>query len=354
MQHARATTPDPDHGACTDDVARALLVDLLHARELGWEHVAPSARRHLAFLAAAFEAGSGRFRNFRLVDGSWLDLPGSEDANARALHALGETIAAAPEGDVRAAAGDLFARALPTASEVSGLRPQATVLLACDAAERGGIGGDVVEVYQRVGNGLRMAFETREVTFERPWPEPVITYENELPARALIVGGLRLGYPRMTRTGFRVLDWLIDAQTNEDGSLSTVGNAGWWPKGGEKPRYDQQPISATSVLLAAGTAYGVTGEPRYARTMEAAYAWFLGRNDAGVPLADPVTGGCRDGIGPAGASENQGAESTLMWLIAAEHIRALRSATAARAATTAATTATAAAIDAPRTLARAS
>jgi hypothetical protein len=103
-----------------------------------------------------------------------------------------------------------------------------------------------------------------------------------------------------------------------------VGNAGWWPKGGPKARFDQQAISTTSLLLAADTAYEATGSPRYRGAMEMAYGWFVGRNDAHEAVAEPRSGACGDGIGPAGVSRNQGAESTLMWLIALEHIRTIR------------------------------
>jgi len=324
MQHAQGTQPNPDHGYCTDDVARALLVDLLHQRELGWEAVESSAARHVSFLAQAFEGSSGRFRNFRRIDGAWLDVPGSEDANARALHALGEAIVSAPASDVRAAALALFEKALPTASRVNSLRPLAAVLLACDAAARAGMVGEVLDVYARVGDALRLAFETRQAFSDWPWPEALVTYENELPVRALIIGGRGLGRPRMAQVGLAVLDWLIDAQTTEEGRLSTVGNVGWWPKGGRKARFDQQPISATTLLLAADSAHEATGSPRYSAAMEMSYGWFTGRNDALESVAEPGSGACRDGIGPDGVSQNQGAESTLMWHIAAEHIRALR------------------------------
>ncbi|MFV2063541.1 MAG: hypothetical protein ACC726_08500 [Chloroflexota bacterium] len=326
MQHAQGARPDPDHGYCTDDVARALQVDLLHQRELGWEAVEPSAARNLEFLVQAFADSSGRFRNFRRSDGAWLETPGSEDANARALHALGEAIVSAPVSAVRTNAIALFERALPTASQVSSLRPRAAVLLACDAAVRGGMHGEVLEVFQRVSDELRSAFETCGATSDWPWPEAVVTYENELPEKALIIGGQRLDRARMVQAGLRVLDWLIDAQTTKDGHLSTVGNAGWWPRDGQKARFDQQPISATALLLAADTAYAVTGATRYKDAMEVAYAWFTGRNDAHAWIAEPGSGACCDGIGPAGVSENQGAESTLMWLIAVEHIRIMRTA----------------------------
>ena len=324
VQHAQGAEPDFDHGYCTDDVSRALLVDLLHHRELGWEAVEDSAARNVEFLAQAYVESSGRFRNFRSIDGSWLDIIGSEDANARALQALAEVIASAPSGVVRDTAVALFETALPTASLVGSLRPLAAVLLACDAAARAGMTGEVLDTYERVGNDLRGAFERCASSAHWPWPEDTVTYENELPVRALITAGRRMGDAWMESTGLRILDWLIDAQTADDGHLTSVGNAGWWPKGRQRARYDQQPISTTSLLLAADTAYEITGMPRYRLAMEMAYGWFVGRNDAHAPVAEPTTGACHDGIGPAGVNENQGAESTLMWLIAAEQMRALR------------------------------
>ena len=324
MQHAQGAVADPEHGYCTDDVARALLVDLLHQRELGWAAVEASATRNVRFLDEAFVSASGRFRNLRRSDGAWLDAPGSEDADARALLALAATVASAPTGLVSTAAADVFERAFLSASQVSSLRPRATVLLACDAAVHAGISGQVRQVYERVADELVRSFERCEADSHWPWPEDIVTYENELPARALIVGGRTLGRPRMLDLGLRVLDWLIDAQTTRDGWLRSVGNAGWWPRGGTKAVFDQQAISATSMLLAADSAFAATGWPRYRDAMEMAYGWFLGRNDARAWVAEPRSGAGGDGIGPAGVSRNRGAESTLMWLIALEHIRAIR------------------------------
>ena len=324
MQHARAARPDPLHGYCTDDVARGLLVDLLHGRVLGWPAVETSVARNVAFLAEAFERSSGRFRNLRRANGAWLDIAGSEDANARALYALAEVTASGLAGPVRRTATRLFEDALPTASRVSSLRPRATVILACDAVAGTGMMGEVIEVYQQMAADLWRSFANAETDAAWPWPEPIVTYENELPAQALIVAGRRLDRPPMVQTGLRVLDWLIEAQTSADGHMQTVGNAGWWPRSGRAARFDQQPISATSLLLAAEAALEETGAPRYREAMESAYGWFLGRNDAHAPVADPAVGAGADGIGPAGVSRNQGAESTLMWLIALEHMRAMR------------------------------
>jgi len=321
LQHAVGRRPDPAHGYCTDDVARALIVDLLHEPAFGWPAVEASAWRSLRFLVEAFDPASGQFRNVRRIDGRWLDSVGSQDASARAMLALGESIARAPEGRLREVATSLFQQALPAATALTALRPRAAVLLACEAALRGGLGGELRETYEQVANGLRLTFEAHRLRPQWPWPEPVLTYENALPAQALITGGERLGDGRMVRVGSRILDWLIETQTAAEGHLSPVGNDGWWRRDGARAQFDQQPIEATALLLAAAAAYEATGQDRYRQAMEMAYAWFLGANDVAARIAEPERGGCHDGLTPSGVNENQGAESTLMWLIALEEIR---------------------------------
>jgi hypothetical protein len=322
MQHAIGSRPDPAHGYCTDDVARALRVDLLHQRELGWTAVADSAWRNLRFLREAMDETTGRFRNFRRVDGSWLEGPGSEDSQGRAMLALGETIAGAPDAAMVESARSLFARALPAARELSALRAQASVMLGCDAAMRGAPNARTAMAYRLLADRLESTFvpHTRSPW---PWPESRMTYENALPVQALIVAGQYLRRQPMQEAGLDLLDWLVGAQTSPRGHFSPIGNQ-WWSRGGEKSRFDQQPIEATALLLAAESAYFVTDDERYWTAMERAYAWFLGKNDLGLDVADPERGAGCDGLTPHGVNTNQGAESTLMWLIALEHVRAIR------------------------------
>ena len=132
----------------------------------------------------------------------------------------------------------------------------------------------------------------------------------------------------MVLGGCQVLDWLIEMQTGPNGTFSPVGNRGWWPRKGAKSQFDQQPIEAMALVLAAEDALSATADERYRRAAEMAYAWFLGANDGGIEVAVPLTGGCRDGLTPNGLNDNQGAESTLAWLTALEHIRVLRAADA--------------------------
>lgn len=354
LQHATGSTPDPEHGYCVDDVGRALEVDLLHARVLRWPAVAESAERSLAFLEAAFDPTSGRFRNFRAMDGSWRDEPASNDSNGRAMLALGQVIHLAPELAFADRAGALFALALPKAARMTSPRAQASVVLACLAATSGpgaaaaAAAAAASAAATTTSSATRRPVTTQELnatvvmrtlatdlharvqSFARPgwpWPEPVLTYENALVPRAMILAGQRLGARAMGAIGLQVLDWLIEVQTAEAGHLSPIGN-GWWEHGGTKSQFDQQPIEATSLLLAAEAAFSVTGKARYRLAMERSYAWFLGGNDHGLRVAEPARGACRDGLTAEGVNTNEGAESTLMWLTALEHIRLLREAVA--------------------------
>ena len=324
MQHAIGRRPDPRHGYCTDDVARALQVDLLHQRELGWPKVASRAIANLRFLVDAFDPLTGRFRNFRRTGGSWTDGPGSADSHGRAMLAIGEVIEVAPEEAMVEQARSLFGRALPAARELTDLRARASTLLGWAAAIRAtpgsvppaAFGVLARELHARLTVGMDPAW---------PWPEPIVTYENALLPRALIVSGRALHDGSMISTGLTVLDWLIEQQLAPAGHLSPIGN-GWWPRSGRKSTFDQQPIEATALLLAAEAAFEATAAPRYQVAMELAYAWFLGANDLGLEVAEPKRGGGRDGLTRRGVNTNQGAESTLMWLIAAAHLRAARSA----------------------------
>lgn len=323
-QHAIENRPNKAFGYCTDDVARALEVDLLHSRGLGWGTVEADATRSLAFLRAAFNGRAGRFRNFRSARGDWLDDVGSEDCHGRAMVALGLAAADAPDAGFAADALALFGRALPAARSLTGLRPIAEAILGCDGALRAGATGEVEEVFADLAGRMSGAFSG--LPAEWPWPEQVVTYENALLPQALIAVGVRLHDEAALSMGLRVLDWLALAQTTEAGRLSLVGNECWWRRGEQPERFDQQPIDAATMLLAGEAAYDATGSQRYRALAEMAYAWFLGDNDTDVPVAIPATGGCHDGLTAGGVNRNQGAESTLMWLTALEHIRRLRAA----------------------------
>lgn len=324
-QHARGVEPDRHFGYCTDDVARAIVVDVLHSRELGWAAVDASARRSFRFLQDAYDRTSGRFRNLRDAEGVWLNVAASEDCHARALVGLAAVMAEVPGTDLGDQTRQLFFRALPASLSFGAPRPVSATLLACNAVIEAALPSDARSAFDLLA--ARLVEIVGEPTTEWPWFEPVLTYENALIPRALIAAGLRLGQPTLVTGGCSVLDWLIDVQTGESGQFSPIGNKTWWSWKAERSQFDQQPIEAATMVAAAADAHLATGRGCYLRAAETAYGWFLGDNDLGVPLAIPASGGCHDGLTPWGPNENQGGESTLMWLTALEQVRELRRST---------------------------
>ena len=319
-QHAQGRNPDLGQGYCTDDVARAAIVDVLHGRQLGRPAVAESLRRSLQFLADAVVPETGRFRNFRDSDGNWLERVGSADAHARAVQALGVVAGDAADERTSIAASRLLDEVLPVSLELDGLRPWAHVVLGCTAALAGlrpPVGARII--LEALAGRLYSAFEATSEAW--PWPEPIVTYENAILAQALIEAGAWLHSPAMVEHGLATLDWLLDAQTAAAGHLQPVGNRGWWPRGESPALFDQQPIEATAFVEACAAAWRVTGRSAWLTEMRRAYAWFSGANAVGLAVAHPAIGGCGDGLAAATVNANQGAESTLAWLTATECVR---------------------------------
>lgn len=349
-QHASGSEPNTAFGYCTDDVARALVVDVLHRRGGETAELDRSMGRSLQFLRDGFDATSGRFLNMRASGGRWLANEVSEDCHARAMVGLAAVMAEMPKTELAERSAGLFARAIPAAASFGGLRSISAVILACDAAIGVGFPADPIlesstaRLTELFGEQMkaptvssarrrgRLVVLRNDAHFDRraaallewPWPEPVLTYENALVSHAMIVAGMRLDDVSLVDRGCAVLDWLIDVQTGESCGFSPIGNSSWWYRGRSPSQFDQQPIEAATMVSAAAAAFGATGLRRYLDAAEAAYGWFLGDNDVRIALADPVRGACSDGLFETGRSENQGAESTLMWLTALEQIRALR------------------------------
>jgi hypothetical protein len=142
-----------------------------------------------------------------------------------------------------------------------------------------------------------------------PWPEPRLAYANAVLPDALLAAGVALGSSSLVADGLQLLAWLLDGQVHH-GRMSVVPVGGRGP-GERGPGFDQQPIEAATFADACARAYALTGQLRWRTGIDQAAAWFLGANDTGTSLRDPVSGGCCDGLQPVGRNENQGAESTL-------------------------------------------
>ncbi len=318
LQHAIYSIPYCSEGYTTDDNARALIVStLLNSSPLSASDKYLSlSRRYLAFLWLAFHDKTGRFRNFMNYDRTWQEEVGSEDSHGRALWALGTVLGISEDAGLRGAAGRLFEAAVPATLRFTSPRAWAFSILGMQAyLDR--FPGD------RVIQGSRNALANRlldiyEQTHSAKWHwfEKSLSYSNARLPQALLIAGWRSDNKRMIEAGCTSLQWLVAEQHRGNGAVFVpIGSRGFFIAGGEKARFDQQPVEACATISACVQAYLLTKEQHWVDEAWCALRWFLGENDLQVPLYDAVTGGCRDGLHPDRVNENQGAESTLSFLM---------------------------------------
>jgi len=325
FQHASFTVPNFSEGYCTDDNARALVLALM-LQKLG--HGSPQlgaqAATYAAFLNHAFDRKLGRFRNFMSFDRRWLEEVGSEDCQGHALWALGLCVSQAGQDSFQMLAAQLFEQALPVAAEFTSPRAWAFTLIGIDEYLQR-FSGD------RRTNQIRDSLTAKLVqrfadaaTEDWQWFEDTVSYTNAKLPHALILSGRCLNNAPMLELGLKTLRWLIKIQTSEAGAFRPIGSNGFYPRGEQCARFDQQPIEAQATVSACIEAYQATHDMFWVAEARRAFEWFLGRNDLGMALYDAGTGGCRDGLHVDRLSQNQGAESTLAFLLALAEKRALQ------------------------------
>jgi hypothetical protein len=313
VQHAAYSVPARSTGYCVDDNARALIVAVNADRVQGGTKTRELVTLYLSYLYVSQQA-DGSFRNFMSYDRVLDSAPPSDDCIGRAIWALSVAATGAADEGCRSLAREMLTHALPHASGL-GLRGTAQVvlgivdLLAADpgaAAER--------RLLDELVAKLLSAYRAN-ASDEWRWFESTLTYDNALLPLALLAAYSITGDLPALHDARESLAFLEDVCFDHD-QLALVGNTGWHSRGGDKAPADEQAIDATALVLAFSRAYAVTKDRRYLRRMREAFAWFLGANRLGLPLYDFTTGGCHDGIGVSHVNRNQGAESTICFLMA--------------------------------------
>ena len=320
LQHAIFSVPNTREGYTTDDNARALIVSTLLDGRAGIEQREEQlnlSRRYLAFLWLAFHSDTGRFRNFLGYDRKWLEGIGSEDSHGRALWALGSVLGQSQNPGLRGAAGRLFEVAVPAVLTFSSPRAWAFSILGLQAyldrfpgdraiqGARNTLANRLLDTYKR----------SRSETWH--WFEKSLAYSNARLSQALILAGRRSNNKTMIAVGIESLEWLVAIQHCGNPAIFVpIGSNRCYAEGAEKPRFDQQPVEACATISACLEAYRLTHDERWTEEADCAFRWFLGNNDLRVSLYDVTTGGCKDGLHPDRVNENQGAESTLSFLMA--------------------------------------
>jgi glycosyltransferase involved in cell wall biosynthesis len=326
VEHAVFVVPNYPEGYSTDDNARALIVTTL-LEEIGVHSPANSAdlaSRYLAFLWHAFDPATKRFRNCLNYEGVWHETEHSEDSHGRALWGLGTVLGRSKNAGLRGAAGRMFELATPTAVEFKSPRACAFALLGLQEyldsfpGDRAALGAS-----DTLANRLLNSYRAHR-TDDWKWFENGLSYSNARLPQALMRAGMRAGNEEMVVAALESLDWLASVQRCETrGHFMPIGSQGFYSKTTEKARFDQQPVEACGAVSACLQAYRATGKGRWRKEAWCAFNWFLGDNDLQIALYDPTTGGCRDGLHPDRANENQGAESTLSFLMALFEMRQL-------------------------------
>ncbi len=310
FEHALFAQPRPEHGYCSDDMARVLVVV---ARERSHAQVMRNlAMLSLRFLQDALDS-QGRCRNRMNRSGAWEDSPGLEDCWGRSIWGLGTAFSHSDDPLIRHFATKGLERAMRQRSPW----PRAMAFAALGAAEVLGVDQDNVSARTLLSDAADTMTEGR--SREWPWHEARLRYANAALPESMIAAGSALERPSLLRRGLDLLGWLIDRETRQ-GHLSVTPVGGSGPDN-HGPGFDQQPIEAAALADACSRAKAVDGNRDWEHGIAAAAGWFLGRNDTGVVMWDPTTGGGFDGLGIGGANLNQGTESTLALLSTLQHAR---------------------------------
>ena len=329
LQHAMFNVPNYNEGYCTDDNARAFILSIL-LEELGGRPPADSLDRlsssYLAFLYAAMNQTTGRFRNFMSHGRFWLEEAGSEDSHGRALWALGTGAGRSRNEGHRRLCVQLFQRALPVVEAFNSPRAWAFTLLGIQEYLRSSPEQGEFSALRQVLTDRLIGLWQDCASETWPWFEPAATYDNARLCQALLLSGQWQPSAQAFEIGLKSLRWLVSVQRSPAGHFRPIGSNGFYHRDGAHADFDQQPLEAAAMVAACLEASRATQDPFWSREAKRAFEWFLGRNDLGLPLYDSGSGGCSDGLHQDRISENQGAESTLAFQLslaemnAAEHM----------------------------------
>ena len=326
-RHKTQAQPKNTDGYSVDDNALAFVL----AVSLEEMEEAPDTARALAetyarFLLQAFNPKTKQFHNVMGFDGEWLDKEGPEDSHGRALWALGTGVGRSPHRSFQASCGRVFAQALPGVADFNSPRAWAYALLG-------------IHEYLRILSGDRAVLQMRDTLASRllelfirsaysdwHWFEDILGHDSARLAHALIVNGDAPGHKTLLDCGLHTLQWLVEVQTSEDGHFRPIGTNGFYRRGGPRAYYDQLPIEVYAMVSACLVAYRATSNLVWHERAQRAFDWFMGWNDQGLELYSAATGGCCDALQMDRVNTNQGAESTLAFLLSLAEMRTARSA----------------------------
>jgi len=313
IQHAKFGIPNLKEGYCLDDNARALLMVLMAYRQMKDARALELSPIYLSYIHY-MQNPDGTFRNFMSFNRNYLDEVGSEDSFGRTIWALGYLLGNAPNDAYFQAGSVVFFNALPNFEKLTSIRGIANTMIGmCYYLKVNPSDDSMTERLRNMALKLITHYQENETT-DWLWFESLLAYDNGiLPLSLLHAAGI-LNDDRVTKVAFTSMDFLT-ALTMKGDCLSIIGNEKWYKKDGERSVFAQQPIDAMAMVLMFHEAFHFTKEKVYLNKLNTSFLWFLGENDLRMSLYDFETNGCCDGFESYGVNRNQGAESSLSYLI---------------------------------------
>lgn len=313
FQHAKFGIPNLKDGYCLDDNARALLMVLMVYRETKSTVALNMASIYMSYIYYMQNA-NGTFRNFLSFSRAFLDETGSEDSFSRTIWALGYLLAHPPNDAYYQTGKEIFFNAAPNFERLQSIRAISNTIVGISYyLEKNPNDQDMTGTLRSLTTKLINHYD-KNSDHEWKWFESLLAYDNGMIPLALLHSAEILEDTRIKETAMESMNFLTEITLNQ-GFLSVVGNEKWYKKGEERSIFAQQPIDALAMVLMYHQAFRLTKNKEYLNKLFTCFMWFLGENDIGMSLLDFETKGCCDGIESSGVNRNQGAESTLAYLI---------------------------------------
>ncbi len=313
FQHAKFIVPDRQPGYCTDDNARAVIVTAKYYAKYREPQALELLDVYLAFVLHA-QRDDGSIKNFMSFDRTWLKDEPASDALGRVLWAFGTLIANPPLAPYLSLARDRFDFCVGQVARQSPRGLAYSILGLADYLKQFPQAGDIKQHLAMAANRLLDQYRQSAQPDWR-WFENSLTYDNAVLPHALFVAALTLQDRKYLEVAEQTCEFLLQ-NTFSGKHFSFVGNNGWYERGGRKAAFDQQPIEAASTVLMLRAAYEAMQDSRFLALQRKAFDWLLGDNEIHTPLYDFTTKGCCDALTADGVNMNQGAESTLSFLLA--------------------------------------
>lgn len=313
FQHAKFCVPKRREGYTTDDNARALVACTMYHRLKKDATVEALAENYLAFLNH-MQKPEGAFHNYLSYERTYIDVDGSEDCMGRALWSLGCVINSTLPSQVKMAAADIFSKGLPSVWKSMSLRFYSSTILGLSQYYFAVRQNDLAEAIAKLADSM-LRFYQNQAGIDWHWFEPYLIYDNARLPQALFEAYMITHDKKHLEVAEESMDFLVKTQIIK-GFFVPIGNNGWYKRGERRAIYDQQPLESTAMVEAAVDAFYATNNRSYMQIADIAFEWFFGRNTGRAIMYNSETGGCFDGLSADSINMNQGAESSISYLLA--------------------------------------